>query len=67
MDHTKEKCYKLHRYHLGYKLYKGPTSSSQAFAIQVSIISSTPQTFSFLLEQCEQILLLIKLNQDQIL
>ncbi|XP_024021425.1 uncharacterized protein LOC21412662 [Morus notabilis] len=67
--HTKEKCYKLHGFPLGHKLYKErPTtapanqaSGNQATANQVSAALPTNnlQTFPFTSEQCQQILALI--------
>lgn len=61
IGHTKGKCNKPYGYPLGYKLYKGPnqSSSSQAFANQAFVVSSTPQIFPFMAELCQQILVLI--------
>lgn len=61
IGHTKEKCYKLHGYPLGHKLYKGPNqfTLSHTLVNQIFASSTMMQSYPFTPEQCQQILALI--------
>ena len=56
MGHVKEKCYKLHGYPPGHKLYKG---QNQPASNQASMNSLALQASSFTPKQYQQILALI--------